>query len=284
MKKLAMLLVLCVLLCGCSGKTGETIPAPAETVPVLTATETQTPSVETPEDGLIREPDIQTEPEEEEISIPQGQAGYSTLENDHSIRNDAGDILVGIGYEQVILDTSVETFRKVNERIAEDYREFLSDMSWLNETSPQEWETRLQDMGSLQSSFLSIRTAEVTCNSGGIFSIRMTQESYLGGVYNCDYYGLNFDLITGEPLALSSLSELPETELLDQLKGIVIDQVSENRDALLEDPETILEEYTLKDFSFCIEEGELVLLFPTYTFGPGVMGATQVRTGLYPVL
>ena len=58
----------------------------------------------------------------------------------------------------------------------------------------------------------------------------------------------------------------------------------ESYDVLTEDPAAVLQSWTLADFSFYLEEGELVLAFPTYTFGPGAMGATVIRTGLHPRL
>ena len=68
------------------------------------------------------------------------------------------------------------------------------------------------------------------------------------------------------------------------LEKLRITRLSAYRDTLFDDPAVILENFALEDFSYCIEEGELILLFSTYTFGPGVMGSTEVRTGLYPVL
>ena len=282
MKKLTVILILLSLLCGCAGKEEAAPSVPAETVPVLTDTETEPAPPATEGDGLIREPDMESAPEPP--APGQHQAAYSILENDHSIRGDDGDILVKIEYSQIILDTSRQEWDQINRCIAEDYREFLADMAYLADTPVQQWEQMIRESETLYGNFLSVRTPEVTCNSGGIFSIRMTWEWFMGGVYNCDSYGLNFDLTTGEMLPLARLSELPEEEFLAQLKSIAAKKLEENRDALLEDPAAILEEYNLEDFSFCMEKGELVLLVPTYTFGPGVLGATEVKTGLYPVL
>ena len=187
-------------------------------------------------------------------------------------------------YDQVILDTAQERWQPINDRIGADYRGFLEELAYLQDTPPAQWEQMLQDMGAVYGNFLATCTPEVTCNGGDIFSIRMTRDWFLGGVYNRDYYGLNFDLTTGEELMLSRLSPLPEEAFLKQLKEIVSAALADNRDALFEDPAVILEDFTLADFSYCIEDRELVLLFPTYTFGPGVLGATEIATGLYPSL
>ena len=287
MKKLTALLILVCLLCGCGGEgQNTTIPPAAETVPVLTEEGISAPdAAETVGEGLVRNPEEETgTAPTEEVSIAPGQASYSILENDNSIRNDNGDILVKIRYDQLILDTARPEWKPINDRIAEHYRTFLAESAYLSETPPEEWEAMLRDMGALYGNLFAVCTPEVTCNGGGIFSIRMTRDWFMGGVYNRDSWGLNFDLTTGQELPLARLSELPEAEFAQQLKTIVCQALEPNRDALFEDPAVTLEAYTLADFSFCIEKGELVLLFPTYTFGPGVLGATEVKTGLYPTL
>lgn len=282
-KWIVLPLLLGLLLCACGA--GETLPTEGKQPEVPTLVDTPTESQSPSEEGLVRAPEGETEAAASQgTDIAPGRANYSILENDNSIRNANGDILVKIQYDQVILDTANPLWEPINREIAENYRLFLEELSYLQDTPLQQWEQMLQDMGAVYGNFLSVSTPEVTCNSGTIFSIRMTRDWFMGGVYNRDYYGLNFDLTTGEVLPLGRLSGLPEEEFLKQLKGIVADALAEQRDALFDDPAVILESYTLADFSFCIEEGELVLLFPTYTFGPGVLGATQIRTGLYPSL
>ena len=94
MKKcLIAALLLCLLLTACAREEG----TPTEgKVPTLTDIPSETTGV--PGDGLIRD----TQPPER-MDPAVGQAGYSLLENDHSIRNASGDILVKIQYDQVIL-------------------------------------------------------------------------------------------------------------------------------------------------------------------------------------
>lgn len=275
------LLVLCML-CGCDREVKETEPALlTDTVPVtLPATE----------DGLVTLEPTQSIPQEAPDTTPaapvpgQHQAAYSILESDNSIRNDNDDILVNIGYQRVVLDNSQPLWDPINDLILADYQSFRQEIAYLYETEPEDWETQLQSMGLVYGNLMVNRSARVTNNSGGIFSIRMTQDWFMGGVFNSDSYGLNFDLNRGEALPLARMSELPEAEFEVQLKTIICEALEKDREVLFDDPAVILEAYTLEDFSFCVDEGELVLLFPTYTFGPGVMGSTEVRTGLYPKL
>lgn len=277
MKRLtALLLAMMLFLWGCSAEKSpaadpQTVPVPRETEPAVEHTE---------EGGLVREPEPETEPP----APGQHQAAFSLLENDHSIRNAQGDVLVKIRYDQIILDTGRPEWKAINERITGDYLAFLEEMAYLQDTPMEQWERMIQDMGALYGNFLSTCIPEVTCNSGDIFSVRMTREWYMGGVYNRDSYGMNFDLRTGEELTLNRLSDLPEEAFAAQLKQIICAELEESYDVLTEDPAAVLQSWTLADFSFYLEEGELVLTFPTYTFGPGAMGAAVIRTGLHPRL
>lgn len=268
MKKLTIVFLLLGILTAC---------APAETG-------SAEPSASTEPRPLLTVP-AETLPSEPVPPAPgQNQAAFSILENDDSIRNDRGDRLVTILYDQVILDTSQPQWAPINETIAGSYRAFREETDYLRETPPETWEEMLGDMGALYGTFRCTCRAEVTNNSGGIFSIRMTRDWYMGGVFNQDYTGMTFDLTTGEQVQLARLSDLPEAEFEQQLKQIVCAELAEYVDVLLEDPAEVLEAYALEDISFHIREGELVLTFPTYTFGPGAMGPTVIKTGLYPTL
>ena len=203
MKKLTLILLALCLLAGCAAtpaETGAYTEAPAQTQPALQTLPPETTAAEIPD-------------------APLGQAVYSVLENDNSVRNENGDVLVNVLYEQVILDTARPEWAGINALILEDYRSFLSENAWILDTSSQQWEQQLQSMGAVYGNFLCNRRCLVTYNADGIFSIRMMQEWFLGGVFNCDYYGLNFNLTTGEELRLAELSDLAEEEFLDRLKG-----------------------------------------------------------------
>lgn len=269
MKRMAILLFLTFLLGGCGANAGkETSAVPAATQPYVPETVFQeTEAAET-----------------NTASMTQGQAEYSILENDDSIRNESGEIVLKICYDQVILDTGNPLWETINGQILADYQTFREETDILRGSGADEWEKHMETMGVVQGKLLSCCKAEVTNNSGGIFSIRMTKEEYLGAVFTTKHYGLTFDLTTGQPLALARFSDLPEEEFAEQLKGIVCDALAEDIDVLYQDPAEVLAGYSLEDFLFCIDDGELVLLFPTYNFGPGALGATVVKTGLYPVL
>lgn len=283
MKRMICLLLLLCLLCGCGSRTGsEQVPTGPE---ILTDT-VPTTQMHT-EEALI---DLQPQQEAPVPTVapapgfPDGVL-YSVVEHDNSIRNAEGEVLVNIRYQRVILDsTQNPLWENVNEYILEDYRSFQENVAYVKETSAEEWEEMLQSTGILYGNLMANCSARVVNNSGGLFSIRMQREWFMGGVFNVDYHGLNFDLNTGEVLPLSRLSDLAEAEFEAQLKRIICAELQEDIDFLFQDPAEVLAEYTLSDFDFYIEEGELVLTFPTYTFGPGAMGPAVIPTGLYPQL
>ena len=273
-KVIAMALLLC-LLCGCGSSGLPKEPATlTDTIPVT--------QEETEEGVVFLEPETQvnTAPPAIPADLP-----YSMVESDDSIRNDNGDVLIKILYQQIILDTTGQPqWQLINEAIRRDYSLFREEVAYLRETPPEEWERMLQDMGSLYGNLMATRSASVTNAADGILSIRVQQDWFMGGVFNHDQYGLNFNLMTGEPLSLAVLSDLPPKEFEMQLKGIICADLEQYKEILFEDPAVVLESYTLEDFQYYLEEGELVLTFPTYTFGPGAMGSTVIETGLYPKL
>lgn len=279
MKRMIAIALLLCLLCGCGGR--EEPPEPAVLTDTVPTTQTSA------DEGLIfLEPETQPETQSAASApaVPE-DVPYSMVERNDSIRNDNGDVLITILYQRIILDsTGQPQWQNINEAILEDYNRFAADVAYLRETPAEEWEKMVQDMGSLYGNLMATRSAAVTNTEDGILSIRMQQDWFMGGVYNHDRYGLNFDLTTGEPLSLARLSDLPPEAFEDQLKQIVCAGLEKYREILFEDPAAVLESYTLETMGFYLEEGELVLVFPTYTFGPGAMGPTVIETGLYPKL
>lgn len=278
MKRLVMILALLGLLCGCGNR--EQSPEPA----VLTDT---APTTQASGEESLAEPETQPQEEipvqPEAVFHGENPVQYSIVERDDSVRNANGDVLVSIRYQQVILDNAQPQWVAVNQRLADSYQAFREETAYLKETAPEEWETMLQEMGALYGNLMANCTAEVTYNDGSVFSVRMTRDWFMGGVYNRDPFAFNFDVTTGEQLPLARLSDLPEAEFKAQLVQIVCDYLEPYREILFEDPAKVMAEYTLEDFPYCIEDGELVLLFSTYTFGPGAMGSTVINTGLFPL-
>ena len=70
--------------------------------------------------------------------------------------------------------------------------------------------------------YVNYATAKVTNNSDGILSIKMTTDWHMGGVYNTNVYGLNYNLNTGEELKLTDVFSLSAGEIEDYLKSQTI--------------------------------------------------------------
>lgn len=203
-------------------------------------------------------------------------AAYTVERQDESLRDDAGAALIRLYYDQVVLTEDTPQAESINRLIAQDCDEFFF------ENPPEAFQEYLQlPELSVEYPYFNTVDAEVTNNAGGLFSIRLDRAWYMGGVFNLDYWGLNYDLNTGKAVALSELSDLTEAEFTQQLKTIVWDYLTENYgEGLFSNAEQVLESYTLEAFDFFIQDGEIILTFPTYTFSSGAAGATVVPTGL----
>ncbi len=221
---------------------------------------------------------METEPEED---VVWDSVSYQVLPQDCSYRNANGDVLVRIMYDLVVLDSVMPQSYEINALILADFENFIKGISYIYEDSPEAWEEMLAAQALPYDSLMCTATAEVVTNGGGIFSIRYSTEWFMGGVYNADHYCLTFNLYTGQGLELAELSALDEEAFAQQLREAVCAYLEPMRNELFGDPAEILSQYSLEDFQYYLENGEIVLEFPTYTFGPGYLGSTTVYTGIY---
>lgn len=204
---------------------------------------------------------------------------YRTM--DGSWYNENGDVLVSHVYEQVVVLDDGEAAEKINRAIEDDGREFIDKRSISVYESEEELEDYLElaelDYGDL----FYDASATVTHNGDGILSIRIGTEWFMGGVFNADYYGMTFDLNTGEKLNVLQVmgGDLEAAE--QKLNEIICDYVTEEYgEGLFDAPERILEDYSTEEYNFYVEEGQVIVTFDTYTFAPGAAGATVVPTGI----
>lgn len=218
--------------------------------------------------------------EEGEGDIVQGEVSYEIVLRDNSIRNDNGDVLASVTYEQVVLQGSSPEIEAINELIEEDCNDFLENSS-AHYYTPEELEETLEINGMDYGSLFNDAGATVTHNANGIFSIRISADWFMGGVYNADAYGLTYDVRTGREATIDGLLGLSEEDALATLNDVAYDYLVEYYgEALFCDPMEILSQYSLEDYLFYVENGELVVTFYTYEFAPGAAGAATVHTGL----
>lgn len=203
-------------------------------------------------------------------------ADYEIQKEDRSLQNKNGDMLVEHTYDRVVLLGNAPAYESINAYILEDCEGFFSaNASYMNEFDLEE----LFNVG--YGGFLCTAGASVVNNQNGIFSIRIVLDWYMGGVHNGDYYGLTYNLYTGEPVKLEDLSDLPAEEFEQLLKDIAVHWLYDTYgEGLFYPPEEVLEEYRLEDLLFYVENGEIILTFPTYTFTAGAAGASIIPTGI----
>ncbi len=100
---------------------------------------------------------------------------------------------------------------------------------------------------------------DVSYNKNGIVSFAMSEWWYAGGVHNRDYYGLNYDLTTGEKLTIKDvISGDAKKELLKSAKEYCGSDTSAYR--------TIKE---TKKYKFFFEEGTVHICFGSYELDHG---------------
>lgn len=205
---------------------------------------------------------------------------YRTM--DGSWYNENGDVLVSHVYEQVVVLGDSRVAEKINRAIEEDGRAFIDPQSIYVYESEEELEEYL-DLAEMDYGDLFYdAAAEVTHNGDGILSIRVGTDWFMGGVFNADYYGMTFDLSSGEMLTIPQLLDRDADEVEEELETIIGDYVTEEYgEGLFDAPERILEDYDVEDYLFYVEDGELIVTFYTYTFAPGAAGATVVPTGIF---
>ncbi len=213
-------------------------------------------------------------------TILNGPVPYDIQTVDRSWTNSSGNVLVYNAYELVVLSPSACYTDAINAGIRSDMEEFFSRD--LRDEYSEEWLEWIMDMYNMDYGTLHYNaTTTVTQNGNGIFSARITTNWFMGGVYNADYYGYTFDLTTGQKATLSGLMGMSDPAAQTKLENIVIDYVYDTYgDYVQSAPEDVLENYALEDYVFYVEEGQIMLCFPTYTFVDGASGSTVIPTGI----
>ncbi len=213
--------------------------------------------------------DIEESQEDEKIESVE----YQISRQDNSYRNPSGEILIENYYDQVILKGDSENISLINSAISDDMYE-----SFLNPEDMQAYAQHAKP----EFPYCSNHIAEVTHNANGYISIKIYTEWYMGGVHNSIWYGMTFNVNTGSPATLTELTGIDSKALESQLKEKTWSYLTtEQGDELFAEAYDTLQDYTLDEFDFSVENGEIVLLFPVYTFAPGVSGSMTVPTGMY---
>ncbi len=210
---------------------------------------------------------------------------YDIQAADLSVYDDLGELRVNESYDLVVLDGTDSAQQAINDGLAADMKQF------------ERYEQRVYDDAQIQAMNDAGRvddvsvSADVVYDNNGIFSVMYLLEEYEGGAVRPEYsvYGLTYSLKTGEEQSLSTLTDLDDAELLDEIKTAVKEWWG--ADTYFSGEEDEIDAFTLSDFesgypsddknSFMVEGGEIVLLIQPGKLAPILAGYLKIPTGVY---
>lgn len=224
------------------------------------ANKPETTPADIPDEYTNAEPETQAE-------VIYDSAEYKTEKDDVSFDNHNSNLYLTQYFERIVLTDENEKFRNINALIKEKSDAFLAEAKE-NEafTTDEKFITNMQ--------YVNHHTANVTKNSDGIISIKMTATKFMGGVYNMDTYGLNYDLNTGEELSLTTVLDMSKNDALEYLREESKKQIGEG---FYENAAEIIDNYKFENFSYYLQDGAIYLCYPTYTLAPGAAGSVVMR-------
>ncbi len=225
------------------------------------------------EDVTVNSVPAETEPVETEPPI-YDTVEYTTEKVDYSIYDQtSGKSKVDLYYNKIVLTGDTPEIIAINEHITKDCDKYVESLDIA------QYQEYAKYAGGY--TFMNYYDSQVTNNADGIFSIRMSQSWYMGGVFNGNHYGLTYNLHTGKLVDIADITSLSNSELQSAIQTAVKDHLNEMySNGGYGDYYETLDRYSLEDYLFYVENGELVVTFPTYTLGPGAAGAVTVNTGI----
>lgn len=211
------------------------------------------------------------------ISTPgsTGPVAYEIQRWDRSYTDPEGRDLMTYYYDYAILNSQEPAHQKISQTLYGNAEAFMT------QRTQEQIETPVMSIFNTVSECIDTTETEVTHSGDGVFSILLTTDYYSGGNHSItNRYGETYSLQTGELLSLSQLTQMEDDVLLQTLRDRACDYFSENNPLVFEDAKQILSNYTLDQFRFVVQNGEIVLLFKTYQFTAGVAGPQSVPTGI----
>lgn len=209
-------------------------------------------------------------PSEEVVSPESAQASLERV--DASVKNEEGQVILQWYYDKLVLEPDTPAFEEINRQAQELCAAYFEN------TDPGDTPLDTVDP---EYPYMNLTAGEITYNQNGVISVRMDSSFYMGGVFNQDHYGVNFNLETGEKLQLTEVFTLEKDELLSYLQEQTFQYIDQNHDAPWwtggdTDAKKVVGQYTLEEFAFYLEGDTVYLCYPTYTLGPGAMGSVVV--------
>lgn len=236
------------------------------------------PTVPAKDPETITESQAQSSaPSETTISIPgsTGPVAYEIQRWDRSYTDSEGRDLMTYYYDYAILHSQEPAHQKISQTLYSNAEAFMT------QRTQEQIETPVMSIFNTISECIDTTETEVTHSGDGVFSILLTTNTYSGGNHSIkNRYGETYSLQTGELLTLSQLTQMEDDALLQALQESACAYFSDNNPIVFEDAKQILPNYTLDQFQFVVQDGEIVLLFKTYQFTAGVAGPQSVPTGI----
>lgn len=211
------------------------------------------------------------------MSIPgsTGPVAYEIQRWDRSYTDSEGRDLLTYYYDYAVLNSQEPAHQKISQTLYDNAEVFMT------QKTQEQIETPVMSIFNTISECIDTVETEVTHSGDGVFSILLTTNYYGGGNHSItNRYGETYSLQTGELLTLSQLTRMEDNVLLQALRDSACDYFNENNPIVFEDARKILPNYTLDQFRFVVQNGEIVLLFKTYEFTAGVGGPQSVPTGI----
>lgn len=232
----------------------------------------------------VKENDVrETEKAELEISGPDiskaQRAKYEFVRVDNSPTDEDGVVLVDWYFDKLVIKTPGKAADKINADMDELCDEFFSDD--MREAISEAAKDYDYEYGNRH---LYTVTAEVSYNKNGIICASYHSEFFLGATFTGSYWGIVYDLDTGDRLGLAELLGVSESEALALVKSVYWDAIVEHYtpEMMFENAEETFEMKTLPEYKFYLDEsGEIYLVADKYEFAAGAAGEYDFASGLY---
>ncbi len=220
--------------------------------------------VNKPQETVVNNIPVEETPREEVIP-PIESAEYEIVRDDVSFDNAEKDLHVSQYFERVVLNDDNPNIDKINDEIQKYADKFILEA--------QENEAFVTDEEYITGrAYYNHASAEITKNSDGILSIKMTVSKYLGGVQNqMDYYGLSFDLNTGEKLDISEYLGMSRSDAEKFIKEETAKRLEDGYNT------KVLDNYKLDKFKYYLSDTHIFVCFDTYEIAPGAAGSVVVE-------
>lgn len=213
--------------------------------------------------------------------VPIDSVTYNIERKDHSISDENGNVLLEHFYDLVVLEGETDAIQAINAALEADYQQFVESNKSVNQDSVAQFG------GNPNLTLTNAMSGQVTFNEHGVISIVHSLNWMMGGIHNVVYSAMTFDLNTGEKLTLPTLfMDTPKNSVEAYVEAKAIQYIIDTRDTggWMDNAESIVENISIDEMNFCIDHGEVVLLFPNTELKAGMAGPVSIPLGLsYPL-